>query len=75
MPLLVIDVWEHAYYLDYNDVRAEFVERSQTAIDWGVVERRRQAAAGDGAAAAVTTRDNQRGRRYFAGGGTCSGLI
>ena len=58
MPLLVIDVWEHAYYLDYNDVRAEFVEGSQTAIDWEVVERRRQAAAGYGAAAAVSTSDN-----------------
>ena len=75
MPLLVIDGWEHAYCLDYNDVRAEFVEGSQTAIDWGVVERRRQAAAGVGAAAAVSTRDNQRGRRYFAGGAHVAGLF
>ena len=36
VPLLVIDVWEHAYYLDYNDVRAAFVEGSQTAINWGL---------------------------------------
>jgi Fe-Mn family superoxide dismutase len=35
-PLLVIDVWEHAYYLDYQNRRAEHVTAVTTKlIDWG----------------------------------------
>lgn len=38
--LLVLDVWEHAYYLDYKNDRAKFVEAFWQIVDWGRVERR-----------------------------------
>ena len=37
-PLLACDVWEHAYYLKYQNRRADFVEAFFQVIDWGRVE-------------------------------------
>jgi Fe-Mn family superoxide dismutase len=34
IPILTIDVWEHAYYLDYQNRRAEFVENFFHVINW-----------------------------------------
>lgn len=42
-PLLGVDVWEHAYYLDYQNRRADHVGRLWEIIDWGKVEPRYQA--------------------------------
>ncbi len=39
-PLLTIDVWEHAYYVDYQNRRADAVEALWSIIDWSVVEER-----------------------------------
>lgn len=39
-PLLCFDVWEHAYYLDYQNRRAEYLHRMWEIIDWDVVEQR-----------------------------------
>lgn len=40
MPLLVCDVWEHAYYLKYQNRRAEYVDNFKQLIDWAKVEER-----------------------------------
>ncbi|MBQ6269876.1 MAG: superoxide dismutase [Bacteroidetes bacterium] len=36
-PLLTIDVWEHAYYIDYRNARAKFVENFWNIINWNFV--------------------------------------
>lgn len=37
-PILTIDVWEHAYYLKYKNLRAEYVKNIWNVIDWDKVE-------------------------------------
>ena len=39
-PLLAIDVWEHAYYLDYRNARKDAVEDLWHVIDWAKVDER-----------------------------------
>ena len=39
-PLLCVDVWEHAYYLDYNNRRLDFAKSIWAIIDWKIVESR-----------------------------------
>ena len=43
-PVLTIDVWEHAYYLKYQNRRPEFIAQFYNLIDWNAVEARYQAA-------------------------------
>ncbi|MFZ1683254.1 MAG: superoxide dismutase [Candidatus Zixiibacteriota bacterium] len=38
-PLLTCDVWEHAYYIDYRNRRADFVEGFWKVVNWEWVER------------------------------------
>ncbi len=40
IPLLTCDVWEHAYYVDYRNARAKYVENFFSVIDWNRVESR-----------------------------------
>lgn len=39
-PLLVMDVFEHAFVLDYGLKKADYVEAFMSGIDWAVVEKR-----------------------------------
>lgn len=40
IPILVIDVWEHSYYLKYRNRRAEFVDNLLPIINWDNVSER-----------------------------------
>ncbi len=38
-PLLTCDVWEHAYYIDYRNVRAKYVEAFWKLVNWDFVNQ------------------------------------
>ncbi len=39
-PLLTFDIWEHAYYLDYQNLRAEYLHNLWDIVDWDIIEMR-----------------------------------
>ncbi len=43
-PILALDVWEHAYYLKYQNRRAEYVDAFFSIVNWDEVERNYKAA-------------------------------
>ena len=42
-PLLAIDVWEHAYYIDYRNMRKSSIDELWKVVDWHVVDERYEA--------------------------------
>ena len=44
IPILTIDIWEHAYYIDYHNDRSKFLTEIWKIINWKKVEERLHAA-------------------------------
>ena len=38
-PILTCDVWEHAYYIDYRNLRAKYVENFWSVVNWGFASK------------------------------------
>lgn len=43
-PLLMLDMWEHAFYLDYKNVKGDYVKAFWNIVNWDDVEKRFEAA-------------------------------
>lgn len=41
-PIMTFDVWEHAYYLDYQNKRADYLHKLWDIVDWDIIEMRYQ---------------------------------
>lgn len=39
-PIMTFDVWEHAYYLDYQNRRADYLKQLWNIVDWDIVSMR-----------------------------------
>ena len=39
VPVLALDVYEHAYWIDYGRARAKYIDAFFNNLDWGVVEQ------------------------------------
>ena len=46
VPLLMLDMWEHAFYLDYQNVKADYVAAFWNIVNWQDVQARFEAARG-----------------------------
>ena len=45
-PILAVDVWEHAYYLKYKNLRVDYIDALFEVVDWKAVEANYQKALG-----------------------------
>jgi Fe-Mn family superoxide dismutase len=40
VPILLLDMWEHAFYLDYQNVKADYVKAFWNIVNWDNVAER-----------------------------------
>lgn len=40
IPLLNIDIWEHAFYLDYKNAKGDFMKEIWKVVNWDKVSKR-----------------------------------
>ena len=45
-PILALDVWEHAYYLKYKNLRPDYIKAFWEILDWKVIEANYEKAIG-----------------------------
>lgn len=40
VPVLTVDVWEHAYYIDYRNARPKYLDEIWKVVDWNIAQQR-----------------------------------
>jgi Fe-Mn family superoxide dismutase len=64
IPLFTMDVWEHAYYIDYRNARAKYVENFFKVLNWHFAEENFNQAAGKEVLKAIGSPKKTKGKGF-----------